>query len=66
MVVPASNDNKTNWIHAVGNDSFGLVVQYRDFAGRVWRSEMREGREAPVRLSQIDAGGSVWNWCEEE
>ena len=57
MVIPASNANLANWIHAVGNDSFGFVTQYRDFAGRTWRSEMGRSAEAPLRLERIDPAG---------
>lgn len=55
MVIAASGDNKVNWIHAVGNDSYGLVAMYRDFGGRRWRSEMGLGANAPVRLELIEA-----------
>ena len=58
MVIPASGDNKANWIHAVGNDSYGLVALYRDFAGRRWRSEMGLAVGAPVSLELVDDGPS--------
>ncbi len=53
MVIPASGENKANWIHAVGNDSYGLVALYRDFAGRTWRSEMGLATDSPVRLELV-------------
>lgn len=55
MVIPASGDNKVNWIHAMGSDSYGLVAMYRDFGGRRWRSEMGLAVNAPVRLELIEA-----------
>jgi hypothetical protein len=66
MVIPATDDNKANWIHAVGNDSYGLVAQYRDSAGRTWRSEMGLAADPPLRLDLIEGGVDALGTGEEE
>lgn len=51
--VPAEGDDLAQWIHAVGNDSYGVIVTYGDIAGRWWRTEMRRN-DYGFSIEEID------------
>lgn len=57
FVIPSDGNEREQWLIAGGNNSYGLVVMYRDPAGRIWRSELSQ--ETPRRfLFGLDQSGS--------
>lgn len=41
VVIPGEGEDHDQWKIAVGNGSYGLIIRYKDVAGRAWRVEMR-------------------------